>query len=105
MSSTSTSGSSMALVHKGWDHLRARRPLAAWGSWQRALRLDPSLTAASQALATLESAADLPESARTVYRLRQPDDPGRRAAWDDRLKARGAEEQDLYVMADAFGRL
>src|SRR5271168_1119143 len=101
MSSTSPSRSSMALVHEGWDHLRARRPLAAWGSWQRALRLDPGLTAAAQALSTLESAADLPGAARSVYRLRQPDDPARRAAWDDRLKARGAGEQDLEAMADA----
>jgi tetratricopeptide (TPR) repeat protein len=95
----------MALVHEGWNHLRARRPLAAWGSWQRALRLDPGLTAAAQALSTLESASDLPEAARSVYRLRQPDDPSRRAAWDDRLKIQGVEGQDLEVMADAFGRL
>jgi tetratricopeptide (TPR) repeat protein len=95
----------MALVHEGWDHLRARRPLAAWGSWQRAVRLDPGLTAALQALATLESAADLPEAARSVYHLRQPDDPARRAAWDDRLKALAGEHEDLAVMADAFGRL
>ena len=105
MSSTSPGGSSMALVREGWDHLRARRPLAAWGNWQRALRLDPGLTAAAQALATLESAPDLPEAARSVYRLRQPDDPARRAAWDDRLKADGVEDQDLERMADAFGRL
>src|SRR5277367_5101111 len=105
MSSTSPSGSSMALVHEGWENLRCRRPLAAWGNWQRALRLDPGLAAAVQALATLESAADLPEAARSVYRLRQPENPARRAAWDDRLKALGAEDQDLEVMADAFGRL
>jgi tetratricopeptide (TPR) repeat protein len=95
----------MSLMHEGWDHLRARRPLAAWSSWQRALRRDPGLTAAEQALATLESAADLPEAARSVYRLRQPDDPARRPAWDHRLKAMSAEGQDLEAMADAFGRL
>jgi hypothetical protein len=47
----------------------------------------------------------LPEAARSVYRLRQPDDPARRPAWDHRLKAMGAEGQDLEAMADAFGRL
>ncbi len=105
MSSTSPGGSSMSLVHEGWDHLRAGRPLAAWGSWQRALRLEPDLPAAVKALATLESAADLPAAARAIYRLRQPDDPARRAAWNDRLKARGDGDQDLDAMADAFGRL
>ncbi|MGP0064664.1 MAG: hypothetical protein ACLQGP_13835 [Isosphaeraceae bacterium] len=105
MSSTSPDESSMALVHEGWDHLRARRPLAAWGSWQRALRQDPGLTPAVQALATLESAPDLPEAARSVYRLRQPEDPARRAAWNDRLKTGDAEDPDLAAMADAFGRL
>ena len=58
-----------------------------------------------KALATLESAADLPAAARAIYRLRQPDDPARRAAWNDRLKARGDGDQDLDAMADAFGRL
>ena len=105
MSSTSPGGSSMSLVHEGWDHLRAGRPLAAWGSWQRALRLEPDLPSAVKALATLESAADLPAAARAIYRLRQPDDPVRRAAWNDRMKVRGDGDQDLDAMADAFGRL
>jgi tetratricopeptide (TPR) repeat protein len=95
----------MVLIHEGWDHLKARRPLAAWGSWQRALRLDPAQSAAVQALATLASAADLPAAARTVYQLRKPEDPARRAAWDDRLKGGNAGDLDLEAMADAFGRL
>jgi tetratricopeptide (TPR) repeat protein len=106
MSSTSPSGSSIELVHEGWDHLRSWRPLAAWGSWQRALRRDPGSTAAGQALATLESAADLPMAARVVYRFRRPADPARCAVWDDRLGSSGdAGEQELEAMADAFGRL
>ena len=105
MSPRTTNESSMTLVHIGWDHLRARRPLAAWASWQRALRQDPGMLAASQALGTLESASDLPESARMVYRLRQAEDPDRRSAWNDRLKAHDGNDQDLEVLADAFGRL
>jgi hypothetical protein len=97
----------MALVHQGWDHLRAGRPLAARASWQRALRLEEDSPAAAQAIATLESAADLPAAARATYRLRTPSDPARRAAWDERLPASGGGPgaADLAAMADAFGRL
>ena len=114
MSSTSPDASSMALIHEGWDHLRARRPLAARASWQRALRLGDDTSAAAQAIATLESAADLPAAARSVYRLRPPADAGRRGAWDDRLcglagggagSGGGLGEANLAAMADAFGRL
>jgi len=103
MSVTSSSSSSTALVHEGWNHLRCQRPLAAWASWQRALRADPECTAAREALAALESAADLPRAARISYRFRQPDDPGLRAAWDDRMK--GVKTEDLAASADLFGRL
>ena len=114
MSSTSPIASAKALVHEGWDHLRARRPLAARASWQRALRLGDDTSAAAQAIATLESAADLPAAARTVYRLRPPADAARREAWDDRLRGLagggagsggGLGDADLAAMADAFGRL
>jgi tetratricopeptide (TPR) repeat protein len=105
MTSSSPGESSMALVHEGWDHLRAQRPLAAWASWRRALCLDPESAAAAQALATLASAPDLPASARAVYRLRGPASAARRAAWDDRLGDRGAEDWDLMALADGFGRL
>ena len=49
---TSAAGNetSTSLVHEGWDHLRSQRPLAAWASWQRALRVEPDSTAAPQAL-------------------------------------------------------
>ena len=50
MAATSTQhDETLALVHEGWNHLMSQRPLAAWGTWQRALRLDPDATAARQA--------------------------------------------------------
>lgn len=126
MSSSSPGGSSMSLVHDGWDHLRAGRPLAARASWQRAMKHEGDSPAAAQAIAALESAGDLPAAARTAYRLRAPD-PARRAAWDERLRegyvgpasvsagaGAGAREgngrggpgtADLAAMADAFGHL
>ena len=93
MSMTAQDGLSTALIHEGWNHLQSQRPLAAWGSWQRALRADPSSVAAQQALAALESASDLPLAARTAYRFREASDSARRAAWDDRM--RGQSEHDL----------
>ena len=59
--------------------------------------------AAQQALATLESASDLPLAARTAYRFREPADPARRSAWDDRM--RDQSDHDLDATADVFGRL
>jgi tetratricopeptide (TPR) repeat protein len=103
MSETSGNESSTALIHEGWNHLTSQRPLAAWGSWQRVLRLDPNSRAAQQALTTLESAADLPLAARTSYRFREPSDPARRSAWDARLREQG--DQELETTADVFGRL
>jgi tetratricopeptide (TPR) repeat protein len=93
------------MVREGWDHLAKRRPLAAWGSWQRVLKQVPESTAAAQALATLESAADLPLAARAVYRLRQPASARRRTVWDDHLRALDSRDPDLEAMADVFGRL
>ena len=46
MAATSTHEETHALVHEGWNHLMSQRPLAAWGTWQRAIRLDPDATAA-----------------------------------------------------------
>jgi tetratricopeptide (TPR) repeat protein len=95
--------SSTALVHEGWSHLKHQRPLAAWGSWQRALRADPDSVPAAQALAALEIASDLPLAARTTYRFRQPPGPARRALWDETM--RGHNVEDLNAMVDLFGRL
>ena len=103
MSTSSPNGSSTSLIHEGWNHLTSQRPLAAWGSWQRALRVDPDSVAARQALTALESAADLPVAARTAYRFREPADSAKRAIWDDRM--RGQSDQDLHATADLFGRL
>lgn len=92
-----------ALIHEGWNHLMSQRPLAAWGTWQRALRIDPDSTAARSALTTLESAPELPLSARKAQRFRQPRDPARRARWDALLRSAPLEELD--AAADAFAEL
>jgi len=103
MSETSVNETSTALIHEGWNHLTSQRPLAAWGSWQRVLRADPDSRAAQQALATLETAGDLPLAARSSYRFRQPSDSARRTAWDARMRNQG--DHELETTADVFGRL
>jgi hypothetical protein len=92
--------SSSSLIHEGWNHVRSQRPLAAWASWQRALLVDPDSSAAAQAISTLESAKELPLAARTAYRFREPGDPARRVAWDERL--RRGNLQELGATAQAF---
>ena len=101
--STSTHDETLALVHEGWNHLMSQRPLAAWGTWQRALRLDPDATAARQAIETLEAAPDIPLAARKVYRFRKPATGAQRARWDRVL--RNGEAAELADAAEAFGRL
>src|SRR5262245_35868667 len=96
MATTSASDPTVFLVREGWNHLMSQRPLAAWGSWQRALRLNPDSAAARQALETLESAPDLPHAARKVYRFRKPHGEARRAWWD-----REFENRDLTDLSDA----
>jgi len=103
MTATSTHDGTLALVHEGWNHLMSQRPLAAWGTWQRALRLDPDATAARQALETLEAAPDLPLAARKVYRFRKPATEAQRSRWDRVL--RNGEAAELADAAEAFGRL
>lgn len=95
----------LALVHEGWSHLKLQRPLAAWASWQRALREDPSDPAARKALDRLESADELPAAARAVYRFQPPprNDPERRARWDATLRDRPLD--DLDAAASAFASL
>ena len=93
----------LALVHDGWNHLMSQRPLAAWGTWQRALQIDPGSVAARQALQTLEAAPDLPAAARKVYRFRKPTSESQRQRWDEEL---GKEETGrIEDPVDAFGRL
>jgi tetratricopeptide (TPR) repeat protein len=103
-STTSTSTApTLALIHEGWNHLMSQRPLAAWGTWQRALRTDPENAAARQALETLESAPDLPLAARKTYRFRKPHGEPQRSRWDRAL--READAAELEAAAVAFGRL
>ena len=97
------SESAKALVREGWNHVMSHRPLAAWASWQRAIRVDPDSSAAAQALGTLELARELPDVARVRYRFREPRDPARRAAWNERL--RSADLLELEASADAFADL
>ena len=100
---TTTDDATLALVHEGWNHLMSQRPLAAWGTWQRALRLDSNATAARQAIETLESASDLPLAARKLYRFRKPVDEAQRCRWDRAL--RDGDHAELADAAVAFGRL
>lgn len=99
----SASAPSLDLIHEGWQHLQLQRPLAAWASWQRALRVDPENAAAIQALATLETAEELPAAARAVYRFRTPADAAGRARWDARLRSGGLDELD--AAAEVFAAL
>lgn len=85
-----------ALVQQGWHHLQLQHPLAAWASWQQALRVEPGDRAASEALERLASARDLPAAARATYRFRQPRGDDRRQAWDQALRGR-----DLQVLDEA----
>lgn len=93
----------LPLIHEGWDHLMRQRPLAAWASWQRALRIDPESRAAREALSSLEEAGDLPAAARTVWRFRAPATPEQRARWNQRI--RGRDLEDLADAADVFAAL
>ena len=102
MPETTKPRSTTELVRDGWNHLQQERPLAAWGSWQRALRVEPDSAAAAKAIATLETAADLPLAARTAYRFRQPADPAPRL-WDQAMQGQNADQ--LTAMAELFGRL
>ncbi|MEA2632803.1 MAG: hypothetical protein QOE66_3022 [Chloroflexota bacterium] len=91
----------LALVQQGWSHLQLQRPQAAWAAWQRALRVVPDDPAAREALETLESAAELPAAARTVYRFQRPRDADRRARWDLAFRGRNLEQLDAAAAAFA----
>ena len=95
------SAEALAWVHKGWDHLRLQRPIAAWASWNRALRIDPDQKAAQEALEILANADDLPAAARAVYRFRPPVGDERRARWDAHFRGRDLAELDAAALAFA----
>ncbi len=98
-----TETSTAALVQEGWRHLQCQRPLAAWATWQRVLRIDPENPAARKAIETLASASELPAAARAVYRFQNPTDPAVRARWDNRL--RNGDLTALDAAASAFSSL
>ena len=91
------------LVHEGWEHLRLQRPLAAWASWQQALRFKPNAPAASEALKVLESADELPISARLTYRFRSPETPEGRKHWSGAFA--GDNLGDLDSAGEVFSSL
>jgi len=88
------------LVREGWEHLHQQSPLAAWGSWRKAIGLDPDSQAAQQALATLESAGELPAAARAYHRFLSPGTDSRRERWDARL--RNTDPGALTAAAEVF---
>ena len=92
-----------ALVLRGWEHLRLQRPLAAWASWQMALRVDPDHRAAAEALEVLAAAEELPVVARLSHRFRSPKDDAGRALWNATFA--GRDLRDLDVAAGAFAEL
>ncbi|WP_422930547.1 tetratricopeptide repeat protein [Singulisphaera sp. PoT] len=99
----------LSLVHEGWSHLQLQRPLAAWASWQSALRVVPEFPAATSALNTLEQATELPATARTSLRFRQPTDPEARSRWNELFQGRDltqldAAEQVFEKLVDADAR-
>ncbi len=82
------------LVQQGWQHLQRQRPLAAWASWQRALRLAPNDPAARAAVESLETDEEWPAVARAVYRFQTPVNDATRARWDARFRGQNLEELD-----------
>ncbi len=92
------------LVKEGWNHLHLQRPLAAWATWQRALRLDPGNAEVTDALERLANAGDLPAASRAVYRFQAPKSPEKREAWDQHLRETGNLD-DLDAALQAFQSL
>ena len=103
MSTTSQNGSSTALIHEGWNHLKSQRPLAAWGSWQRVLRADPDSVAAQQALAPSNPRRTCPW--RPGPRIDSARRPIPRVGQSGMIACADQGDQDLDATADLFGRL
>jgi hypothetical protein len=97
------STAALALVHQGWGYLRTQRPLAAWASWRRALRVKPEDPAATQALEILDAATDLPGVLRTAHRYKPPRGEERTKRWRDLLE--NNEADDLARAAALFNEL
>jgi tetratricopeptide (TPR) repeat protein len=90
----------LSLVHEGWRHMQLQRPMAAWASWQQAIRLKPGDRAATEALERLAIAEELPEVARKPRRLSNPSDDEARSRWNDAFQ--GRDLSDLDAAASAF---
>ena len=90
----------LRLVHQGWEHLRHERPIAAWASWNQALRAEPHNSAAREALERLEGSEPLPRVARGPFRFRGPGDASSRQAWDEVFRA--TDMQGVAEAAAAF---
>lgn len=105
LESATNSESASDLVLEGWRHLRLQRPLAAWASWQRALRVQPDDPAARNALELLAKAPEFPSAARVSLKFLPPpiDNPDRRARWDSRLQ--NLRLDDLNSAAETFASL
>lgn len=91
----------LPLVQQGWQHLRGQCPLAAWASWQHALRIAPGDPAAVEALDRLAGSPLLPRAARAVHRFRPPEGDARRRQWDRELRQDAADDVNgaLHVFA------
>ena len=83
--------------------MRLQRPLAAWASWQQALRVAPEDRAATEALALLDSADELPPIARVGHRFRSPAEPLRRERWSSAFS--GRDLGDLGAAAYVFAEI
>ena len=102
---TDSPSEALALVHEGWARLQDQSPVAAWASWQRALRVEPGHEAATRALDFLAAAGNLPEAARVDRKLLAPRDEAARVRWDARLRGRDLGALDLAAGAfDAIAR-
>jgi len=90
-------------VMRGWEHLQAQRPIAAWASWRQTLVVEPDAPAALQALSRLESSPQLPTAAKRPWKFQPPGGPEAAARWDRVL--RGNDTARLDQAAAAFKEL
>ena len=103
MAATSTQDATLALVHEGWNHLMSQRPLAAWGTWQRALaarsRFDRGPTSARDAGSGARPSPGGPPG----LSLSEAGDRSEAVRWDQVF--RNGQAAELADAAEAFGRL
>lgn len=90
----------LELVRAGWRNLQQQLPLAAWASWQHALRHESGSEAAHQAIDLLQHSDRLPAIARGPHRFRTPRDDAARTRWNREFGGRSLE--DVRHAAAAF---